>query len=178
MLWGVWEPIRRHPTMRGRHVKKLATGMAGALLLLASVTACGGDDGGDGGSSSGDYCDTLKSATEKFEALSDQDFGEFDEVISTLQQLGDEAPEEVSADWKVLNDGLGEFQAALDEAGVSMEDLSDPEAIADLDPDAMQNLTEVAQGMSGQEFEDASKNIEEHAKSECDVDLGETSGGN
>ena len=92
-------------------MKKLATGLAGALLLLASVTACGGDDGGDGGSSSsGDYCDDLESATEKFDALSDQDFGEFDEVFGTLQQLGDEAPDEVADDWQVLIGGLGKLQ--------------------------------------------------------------------
>jgi hypothetical protein len=167
--------------MRGKHVKKLATGMAGALLLLASLTACGGDDDGGGGSSSssssGDYCDDLQSAKEKFESLGDPDSGELGDAIDTLQQLGDEAPDEVAGDWQVLTDGLTKFQDALDEAGVSMDDLSDPQALKDLDPDTMQNLTEVAQSMSSEDFAAASKNIEDHAKSECDVDLGDTGGG-
>ncbi len=158
-------------------MKKLATGMVGALLLLTSLTACGGDDGGGGSSSSGDYCDDLKSAQEKFESLGELDSGDFGEATDTLQQLGDEAPDDVADDWKILNDGLSEFQAALDDAGVSMDDLQDPKALKELDPDVMQNLSEVAQGMSSQDFADASKNIEEHAKTDCDVDLGGTSGG-
>jgi hypothetical protein len=170
------------PTARGTHVKKLASSAAGAVLLLGALAACGDDSGsGDGESSGGDassYCDDLKDAKEQFKSLEgdDADPSQLDEAFATMQSLGDEAPDEVAGDWKVMTDGFDKIEKALDEAGLSMEDLANPEALADLDPAAAQKLSQEFTSLDSQEFSDAGDAITKHAKDECDVDLEEGSG--
>lgn len=150
-------------------------GLAVAVLLVAPVAACGDDSGsGDGESNdAGSYCDDLKAAQEQFKSLEspDADPAQIDEAFTTLQALGDEAPEEVAGDWKVLTDALDTLEQALDDAGLSLEDLESPEALNDLDPGAAQDLAQQFSSLGSQEFSDAQEAISKHAKDECGVEL-------
>lgn len=186
-------------------VTRLVVCLAGALLMLATLTACGGDDGGsaaDSGSDSssesadepteesgddtgseptdgsvdgagGAYCDSLKEARERLQALEGQggDTAAFEEAISALRGISDEAPANVAGDWQVVIGGFDTFVQALDDAGVSLEDLSDPQAMSDIKPQELQQLQQKLGSLDSKEFKQAGANISEHARSECGFDL-------
>jgi hypothetical protein len=187
---------------------RLATCLVGAVLALASLTACGDDGGDDAGGGSdptqsaeasetpdeatepteeatedsaaggggGEYCDQLRSAKDRMEDLGgpSSDVGEFDQVVAELRQLSDVAPSEVGDDWQVLIGGFDTLQQALDDAGLSMEDLADPQSMQDLDPKVLQQLTQQLEGMDSKQFEQAGNAISQHAQAECGFALDES----
>ena len=87
-----------------------------AALCASTLTACGGGTKA--------YCDDLRAANKDFSSLDSADFSKFDEAISTMHKLADEAPDEVASDWKVLDGALNDLQDALKKAGLTMDDLS------------------------------------------------------
>jgi len=150
---------------------KKTLGLACAALLAATLTACGGDDGGSA-SSGADYCDTLKEAKSDLEAIDSKlNQDNFDKVAERAQQLEDAAPDEVKGDWATYNDALDTFTGALDDAGLSIDDLSSGEMPDDVDPSKLQDVQEKLQD-AGKDISTATENIKQHAKTECDVDFG------
>lgn len=129
------------------------------------------EDSGGGVELTGDYCADLKSATDTFDTLDEGQVGQFEEAIAVLQQLGSEAPSEIADDWQVLTGALDIFEQALADAGLTMADLTDPSSMQDLDPQVLQELTRKLESLDSKKFDVASENIEEHAKSECGVDM-------
>jgi len=127
----------------------------------------------DDAASGGDYCDALKSTRDRLEALEGEGGGlaDFDEAIGALREVADDAPADVSADWEVMIGGFDTLVQALDEAGVRLEDLADPEALGDIDPEAMQQLQEELEALDSKKFEQAANSISQHARSECGFDL-------
>lgn len=198
-------------------VTRLVACLAGVLLMLATLTACGGDEAGSasdsgsdsssesadeptedsGGDSSGDsgdeqtdeptdgstdgsadgadgaYCEALKDARDRLQALEGQggDTASFEQAIGALRSVSDEAPANVAGDWRVLLDGFDTFVQALDEAGVSLEDLSDPQAMSDIKPQELQQLQQKLGSLDSKRFKRAGSSISEHARSECGFDL-------
>jgi hypothetical protein len=185
---------------------KLATCLIGAVLAMASLTACGDDGGDEAGSGSdessqestetpdettdepteepteeptddsgggGDYCDALRSAKDKLDDFEgdDADIGQFDEVVVELRGIGAEAPSEVADDWEVLLGGFDKLQQALDDAGLTLEDLADPKAMNELDPQVLQQLTDELESLDSKQFEQAGNDIARHAKAECGFKL-------
>jgi hypothetical protein len=146
-----------------------ATAMLGAVLL----TGCGGgDDGGDsadGGGGGGDYCTSLEEAQDSFSG--DVDPTSFGEMIDKVDEIVDEAPDEVKGDWEQLQGALQDFESALEDAGLTLEDLSDPSALASVAPEDAAAIQEVATSMST-DFTEATTSIQTHAQEECDLDLG------
>lgn len=190
-------------------VTRLVTCLVGVLLMLATLTACGGDDGGsaaDSGSDSssesadeptdsgddsaseptegsaggagGDYCDSLKEARDRLQALEGQggDTADFDEAIDALRDISVDAPSNVAGDWRVLIGGFDTLVQALDDAGVSLEDLSDPQAMSDIKPQELQQLQQQLGTLDSKKFKQAANSISQHASSKCGFDL-EGSGG-
>jgi hypothetical protein len=152
--------------------------VAAALLMGATLSACG-DDGGSGGSSGGSYCDQLQDAKDSvndvdFTALTD---ATYEDLVSQFQDLEDAAPDDIADDWATLNGALAQFKDILDEAGISLDDLQgmqSGEIPDDVDLDALQQLgTKMQELTASGEFEDASDAISEHALDECDIDLDE-----
>ncbi len=154
-----------------------ATPAIAALVLGASLlTGCGG---GDGGSSSG-YCDDLKSAKEEFSALDSDspDMADLEKAFDRMHELADEAPDEVKDEWETLDGAITDLTDALDEAGITMDDLAkmqQGEMPENFDPAKLQELAPKMEEMGGQDFQDAADAIEKHAKDECNVDLGSSS---
>jgi hypothetical protein len=98
--------------------------MSAVVLSAGLVAGCGG--GGDGSSSgSSDYCKDLKAAKADFGSLdsSSPDFDKFDDALNRFHELADEAPSDVDADWKKLDGALTTLEKALDDAGLTVEDL-------------------------------------------------------
>lgn len=115
----------------------------------------------------GDYCDLLRDAADSFETLDPTDF---EATVATFREIAAAAPSEVSAEWGQLVGVLDEFTSALDEAGLSFEDFSDPDALATLDPETLERIGSLAEGLD-EGMEASTDTIEKHALSECGVDL-------
>jgi hypothetical protein len=135
----------------------LATGLA-ALLL----TGCGGDD-------TEAYCDALGDAQEAFTGAADP--AVVGAMASQVDELTELAPDEVEDEWVTLRDALGEFESALQDAGLGFDDLDDAEALAGMAPEAVATLQEVATRM-GTALTEATDGIEAHAEETCGLQLG------
>ncbi|VXC54716.1 conserved exported hypothetical protein [Nocardioides sp. AX2bis] len=139
-----------------------------ALSMSFLVGGCGG--GTDA------YCEDLRSAEEQFTAFDEgtPDAQQFEDAISTFRSLGEEAPDEVAQEWEVFLGAFDDLEKALEDAGIEFGDLADIQAgelPEGLDEQALQDLGTEIESLGGDEIEQASDAIEEHASSECDVDL-------
>ena len=146
----------------------------GLTLAATSLAACGSSTSSTDADSG--YCTKLKGDKEYFQSLdsANPDLASFDKVLAELNGLSQAAPAEVSSDWKELDKAVVTIQDAMKDAGVDFADLAameggkvpegvDMAAVAELGP----KLAE----LGGPEMNQAAANIEEHAKSECGVDL-------
>jgi len=184
-----------------RRTKTLLVSTALGLSLVLSACGGGDDGGSDAGSTesssessespteaesptesadaspeSAAYCEDLTSAEEQFTSLAQGDVGQFEEAISTLRELGDAAPSEVASDWEALLVPLNQLESALDRAGLKFDDLeglSQGQIPRGVDPQQLQKLGTELQGLASAEVNEAGAAIEEHAASECDIQLGQ-----
>jgi len=147
-------------------VKRLTSMLAATAFAASLLSGCGG------GTDS--YCDTLESTQKDFEDFGSSDFSNFDEFTERVEELADEAPDEVKDDWKVLAEAFQAFIDALDEAGLEpadLEGLASGEIPEGVDMEALTEAMTEAQALGSEEFEEATANIEKHAKDECNIDL-------
>lgn len=160
-------------------MRKTAVGLVGVLAASAMLVGCGGSEesSGSGGSASGDYCDILKTASsdlEEFTGASAPSEKSFNTFIDRLNDVTDAAPSEVADEWKTINSGVKELQAALEDAGISFDDLAGamggqlPEGVSMQD---LQAVGEEIQKLNAEDFQAATKAIADNAKTECKVDL-------
>lgn len=122
------------------------------------------------------YCEDLSAAQEQFTTLSQGDVGQFEKAISTLRDLSDAAPSVVASDWEALLVPLNKLESALSRAGLKFEDLeglSQGQIPRGVDPQQLQKLGTELQGLASAEVNEAGAAIEEHAASECDIQLGQ-----
>jgi hypothetical protein len=145
-------------------VRRIGTWTAAAVLGAGLLSGCSG--GGDTEA----YCDGLKDAESAFSG--NMDASAIEEISDTIGDLADDAPEEVSDDWETLDNAYGDFEDALEDAGLSTADLEDPEKLQGLEEEDMQKIQEATEAMGTDDVSEATDNIEKHAKDECDVDLG------
>jgi hypothetical protein len=154
-------------------VKRLTSMLTATVFAASLLSGCG-----NGGGSTDSYCDTLESTQKNFEDFESSDFSSFDEFTDKVEELADEAPDEIKDDWKVLADAFKAFVDALEKAGLEPEDLeglASGELPEGVDMEALTEAMSEAQALGGEEFQQATENIEKHAKDECDIDLGSTS---
>jgi len=150
-----------------------------SVVLVAGVLAGCGDGEEEARTATENYCEALRDADEEFSALSGEapDPARLEGALDRLGELAEQAPDEVQAEWEVLDNAISEVRQGLEDAGVSFEDLEQlsdnpTELPEDVDPGKLMELGRKVQEMSSQEFRDASDRIRRHAKRECDVDLG------
>ena len=127
-------------------------------------------------SSSGDYCDELKADKTYFESLSgsNADLGNLDQVFEKVHALADHAPDNISADWKTLDDAITTIETALSDAGIKASDLAamqKGQIPQGADLSKLQELAPKLQSLNSSEVSDAANNIADDAKKNCDVDL-------
>ncbi len=155
--------------------------IAAVVLMAASLGACSNDSNGSSDNSD-DYCSTLEDTKADidnldFTALTDEKFSDLQSRISDLE---DAAPSEVEADWKTLGDGIDGFKKLLDDAGISFDDLQtlqSGEVPDGLDVQALQELgPKMQEIVSDNDIEAATQSIQDHAESECDLTLEESTG--
>ncbi len=56
--------------------------------------------------------------------MSGGDASELGDAFDALHKLADEAPDEVQDDWKTIDDAITSLEDAMDEAGLSPDDLA------------------------------------------------------
>jgi hypothetical protein len=138
-----------------------------SVVLLAILSGCGGGNGADS-----DYCKDLEAAAPKFAALRTNDTAQLEDVFKASHKLADEAPGDVKADWKVLDEGMTDIEKALKDAGIKFSDFAElqqgkiPEGV---DIEKLQGLPAKFQKLDSPAFDKASKNIGRHAKDVCKV---------
>ena len=138
-----------------------------SILLLATLTACGGGDG-----KNSDYCKDLESAAPKFASLRTNDTAQLEDVFKASHKLAAEAPDEIKDDWAVLDKGMTDIEKALKDAGIKFSDFAQlqqgkiPEGV---DVDKLQGLPAKFQKLDSPAFDKASKAISQHAKNVCEV---------
>lgn len=155
---------------------KIATTIAGVVLLGVSLTACGGSsDNSAKGGSDGDYCKKLASAKTTFAKVSQSDFDALDDAIQTFHDLADSAPSAVKTEWKTLDSAFSEVEAAFKSAGIKMSDLANIQK-GDIpkgaDVSKLASLGDSFSAITSEKVTKAQATIEKHAKDTCDVDLG------
>ena len=155
------------------------------VLATGLVAGCGGggdkdSSGAKAGSSSSGYCADLKAAKADFSTLNADtpDFSKLNDAIKTFHELADEAPSAVADDWKTLDHAFSTLQKALDDAGISMDDLAAitrgemPKGMTQADLAALGPKLQSSFGDLDQDaVKKAGDNVEKHATSVCHVDL-------
>jgi hypothetical protein len=158
--------------------------LSGVAVLL-SVAGCSGGgessdqaESGDGGTSD-QYCSALRNAQQEFGALeSGQLTGRnVAQIFDRIHGIADQAPPEVSQEWQTLDGAITQMESGLQDLGLGFEDLQDPQKLAEVDPKQLQRFGQDMQKLSGQKFERAGNKIEQHAKSECNIDLSQSGQG-
>ena len=148
-------------------MKRISSTLAATVLGASLLTGCGG-----GGTDA--YCDSLENTQKDFDDFEAADFSNFDEFTDRVDELADDAPDEVKDDWKVLADAFKAFVEALDKAGLEpsdLEGLASGEIPEGVDMEALTEAMTEAQALGGEKFEKATAAIEKHAKDECNIDL-------
>lgn len=153
-------------------VRSLA--LTAAAVLLGLLAGCGGGDSATEANSTQDYCEGLRNAQKEFRALESGDPSKvnLNDAFGRLQDLADQAPPAVADEWAALDNAISGMDKALEDAGLGFNDLTNPESLQELDPQKAQELARKAQQLGGQQFEKASRAIEKHARTECNIKLG------
>jgi hypothetical protein len=144
------------------------------LTVAAGVLAGCGSKGGS--SSSGDYCSELKADKTYFQGLSGTgaDAGKLPEVFQRIHSLAADAPDNVSDDWKTLDNAVTTLENALKDAGISPSDLASMQAgqmPTGVDPSKLQALIPKLQALNSGDVSTAADNIAKDAKDTCGVEL-------
>jgi hypothetical protein len=148
--------------------------MKNSLLWTAAMVLTAGTLTGCGAGTEA-YCDSLKEAEGDFDALQAGDPANLGNAVEKLRDIGGDAPDDVSDDWEVINGTFDDMESALEDAGLSFDDLGGlaageiPEGVDEADLAALEDSFTA---MSTEEAEEAGNNIRDHAQAECDVDLG------
>jgi len=150
------------------------TALAGLALAGTFVGACATDD--DPASGAGAYCSELKSDKAYFQSLSgsDPDLARLDQAFTKMHSLAKASPPAVAKPWATLDGAVTAIEDALDEAGITVDDLvamQGGDLPADVDLDKLTALAPKMEALGGKEVEEAADKIEDHAKDECGVDL-------
>jgi hypothetical protein len=154
--------------------KNVVIGSVALTLTAGLLGACGGGNSSSG--ASGSYCSDLKADKSYFESFSggQADLGKLDEVFTRMHNLADEAPSNVSADWKTLDGAITSLQNALKAAGLKPSDLAkmqQGQMPSGADVQKLQTLESKLQAMNSGDVTKAGDRITADAKKSCGVDL-------
>lgn len=148
---------------------KKSLGLTAAMALAAAtLSACGGG--------TEEYCNSLEDAEAEFSAIDEGDLGNFGDAIDRMREIGADAPDEVADDWEVLTGALDDMEQALDDAGLTFDDLGTLSTTGELpegvDPSALTGLQEQLGSLDSDETNAAGDAIDAHAEEECGITLG------
>ena len=103
-------------------------GLAAVPALLLAFAACSDDD-----SAGGDFCDQARSLDSAFDDIDDPSSAEFSEALDQIRSM--DPPAEIADDWNEMVSALDGFE------DIDLEN-PDPDALAELDTEGMQEATD------------------------------------
>lgn len=161
-------------TIRG----SLSAVTVAGVLLLAGCGSGETDSAAAGEKKSGDYCATLTSARDDLNVFGGADYPDqqlVDRLLGEMDDLASQAPEEIAADWALVNSTVQGVFTALEEAGITLPDfmtaMMSSQIPEGMDPQTLQDLGEKLQKLAAPDLDTAAAAITEHADSACGVDL-------
>lgn len=160
----------------------LLAGLAGLTMAATVLTGCGGGDTEPAATDTETYCDQLEADAEYFKAFSGDgaDPSKLGDALDKFHGLADAAPDEVAADWDVLDGALSQLERALAEAGISTDDLAglqNGQLPKGVDMADLAKLAPKVQELNSPELRESAEAIQAHAKEECGVTLDAASSG-
>jgi hypothetical protein len=154
----------------GQNVNRFAA-LAAAALLATALSGCGG---GGSNSSSGSYCDDLAAAKASYIGLTENSISQatFNTLLQELHTLRDRAPSSVEADWAAFSEAADEFNTALRNDGMTLDDVvkmqNDPHMEAG---PKMDTVMAAASALSSLRVARAQGAIAEEALKDCKISL-------
>jgi hypothetical protein len=175
--------------------------MIALTLGLLALTACssstkghGNAAGGGGGSTNpgtstststgthvasggGDYCKIIRNTKSAIDQLNKMGSAsssgiKVELIVDAVHKADAAAPSDIKPSWDVFKSKLDGFVAALQSAGVSLDDLSNPSKLQKLSPSQIQALQTASQQLESPDFQAALSKITADVKSRCGVDIG------
>lgn len=150
--------------------KMVGIGVAG-MMCVTALAACGGSDN----SSSGSYCNDIKSASDQFKGLSTTDLSgdNFTQLNSAVHKIAGEAPGEIKGSWTLLGNQFDALQKAMDDAGLSMDEFNRVTQgdTSGIDPSKLGTLGKALQNLDTTGVSAATEKIQTQVKNDCDIDL-------
>jgi hypothetical protein len=149
-------------------MKKAAGLLVAAAIVMGGTVACGGGSS----SASGDYCSDLKATGTTMTGLQENDItqAKFDDLVSRLDAIKDEAPADIKPSWVIVASAIDKFHDELKSSGMSLDDLAKMQSgsMPNMDMDA---VMAAAKSINATSFETAQQKVAAEAKTTCDVDL-------
>ena len=151
-------------------MRKSVQTLVAVALSSAVLAGCGG--GND------EYCSKIKDAKSEFGSLSGSPSAideRSERGFDVMHDLAKIAPDEVSDDWKTLDDSITKLEDALDKAGLKLSDLAkfqQGQVPKDSSAAKLKTLLEEISKINTSQLDSASTAIKKNAKDECDVELG------
>ncbi|WP_148574884.1 hypothetical protein [Nocardioides caldifontis] len=135
-----------------------------ALLLLVGLAACSDQEDA--------YCDALAEERETLSELAGSGSADvLDRALASMERLQEQAPEELRDEWDTVVRAYRTLADAVAETGVDPGGYDPEDPPAGVSRDDVRRL-EAAAGTAGSpRVTDASRGIEDHATSVCEVDL-------
>jgi len=144
-----------HLTTRG------AAALVTAVVALTVLTGCGGDD---------PYCAAVKEHRSALDSFGKKVTSKaFESDVKAVQAITSTAPDSSKDDWAAVGAAMEKVTDAQEEAGIKLEDMTDPAKYGELDSDALASLNKAYEG-----FNDTSKQRKaafEDVQSVCDITL-------
>jgi hypothetical protein len=141
-----------------------------AVLSLTMLTGCG-DDGGS--SASGGYCHDLAAAQDSFVGLLDNQIGQdtFVSLRDSLPKLQAEAPARLKGDWTTFTHAVDTFSAAMQKAGLTMDDMREMGTGHMPGGTSMQTAMDAAAALGSAAVSTAQSRIAANALTRCGLDF-------
>jgi hypothetical protein len=156
-----------------RHVSHVAAGLTALALLGCGLTGCS--------HSTGAYCSSLRADKQQLERLSADAARPGSDALArsvdVLSRLRDEAPDDISEEWKTLVSALRDLVSAVRATGVDYSAFGSGKRPPGVSVSAYRAVQQAADELSSTRVQQAGASIEQQAIDVCKVDLGGGLGG-
>lgn len=143
-----------------------SVGAALVVAVLLPLAGCGGN-------SIDDYCaDLTAHRTEMADMIDSPSASGLLDHLSMMRDLAAKAPDDLTDEWQVFLDALGDLDKAIKDAGVKPSDFKDGKPPAGLDDADQKAIAAAANQIGAQEVVAAVSGIEQQGRDVCKVNLG------
>lgn len=121
------------------------------------------------------YCASFADAKTAFQDMASGQVTDFGAAFAVFHDLAAQSPSAISAEWATLDGAFVTVERALDEVGMSPDQLdavvTRGEVPEGVDVFEMQRLTGQLEQLGSADFAEAASAIEQHGRAACGVDL-------